>query len=102
MSNYFCGTRMHSAVFTVALAAGFVLPAAAEPSQGMDHSQMQGMDHGKMEGMDHSQMQGMDHSQMQGMDHSQMQGHGSQQNGGYAARQAADTDQKPDSNTAFN
>ncbi|MCA4963779.1 copper resistance protein B [Pseudomonas sp. Y24-6] len=82
MSNYFCGTRMHSVVFTVALAAGFVLPAAAETSQGtedgqmqtMDHSQMQGMDHGKMEGMDHSQMQGMDHSQMQGMDHSKMEG----------------------------
>jgi copper resistance protein B len=76
MSNYFCGTRMHSAVFTVALAAGFVLPAVAETSQGTEdgqmqtmdhHSQMPGMDHGKMEGMDHSQMQGMDHSKMEGM-----------------------------------
>ena len=82
MSNFLCGTRMHSAVFTVALTAGFVFPAAAETSQGtedgqmqtMDHSQMQGMDHGKMEGMDHSQMQGMDHGKMEGMDHSQMQG----------------------------
>ncbi len=82
MSKFLCGTRMHSAVFTVALTAGFVLPAAAEPGQGtedgqmqtMDHSQMNGMDHGKMQGMDHSQMQGMDHSQMQGMDHSKMEG----------------------------
>ncbi|KMT53843.1 copper resistance protein B [Pseudomonas fildesensis] len=75
MSNYFCGTRMHSAVFTFAITAGFVLPAAAETSRGaedgqmqtMDHSQMQGMDHGKMDDMDHSQMQGMDHSKMESM-----------------------------------
>ncbi|OQR29699.1 copper resistance protein CopB [Pseudomonas sp. Bc-h] len=74
MSNFLSGTRMHSAVLTVALTAGVTLPAVAESSQGMDHSQMQGMDHGQMQGMDHSQMQGMDHSQMQGMDHSKMEG----------------------------
>lgn len=73
---------MHSAVFTVALTAGFVFPVAAEPSQGtedgqmqtMDHGQMQGMDHSQMQSMDHSKMQGTDHGQMKGMDHSQMQG----------------------------
>lgn len=43
MSNFLSGSRMHSAVFTVALTAGFALPADAETSQGMDHSQMQGM-----------------------------------------------------------
>ena len=74
MSNYFCGTRMHSAVFTVALAAGFVLPAAAETSQGTEDGQMQTMDHSQMQGMDHGKMVGMDHSQMQGMDHSKMEG----------------------------
>ncbi|WP_413817926.1 copper resistance protein B [Pseudomonas viridiflava] len=82
MSNFFCGTRMHSAVFTVALTAGVILPVAAEPGQGtedgkmqtMDHGQMQAMDHGQMQAMDHGQMQGMDNSKMQGMDHSQMQG----------------------------
>ncbi|RJX82838.1 copper resistance protein B [Pseudomonas sp. LS-2] len=81
MSNYFGGTRIYSAIATVALSLGFVLPAAADTTQtadgqmqNMDHSQMKGMDHTQMEGMDHSQMQGMDHSQMQGMDHSQMQG----------------------------
>ncbi|WP_426236500.1 copper resistance protein B [Pseudomonas sp. TWP3-2] len=73
MSNFLSGTRMHSAVLTVALTAGVALPAAAESSQGVAAGQMQGMDHGQMQGMDHSQMQGMDHSQMQGMDHSQMQ-----------------------------
>ncbi|GFM78637.1 copper resistance protein B [Pseudomonas cichorii] len=76
MKNFLSGTRMHSAVLTVALTAGVALPAAAESTgqmQDMDHSQMQGMDHSQMKGMDHSQMQGMDHSQMQGMDHSQMQ-----------------------------
>jgi copper resistance protein B len=74
MSNFFCGTRMHSAVFTAALTAGFILPVAAEPGQAMEDEQMQTMDHSKMQGMDHSQMQGMDHSKMPGMDHSQMQG----------------------------
>nr|WP_236422238.1 copper resistance protein B [Pseudomonas syringae] len=67
MSNFFCGTRMHSAVFTVALTAGVILPVAAEPGQGTEDGQMQTMDHGQMQGMDHSKMQGMDHSQMQGM-----------------------------------
>ena len=70
MSNFLSGTRMHSAVLTVALTAGVALPAAAESTgqmQGMDHSQMQGMDHSQMQGMDHSQMQGMDHSKMEGM-----------------------------------
>ena len=70
MSNFLSGIRMHSAVFTVALAAGLSLPAAAESTgqmQGMDHSQMQGMDQGQMQGMDHSQMKGMDHSKMEGM-----------------------------------
>ena len=74
MSNFFCGTRMHSAVFTVALTAGFILPVAAEPGQGTEDGQMQTMDHGQMPSMDHSQMQGMDHGKMPGMDHSQMQG----------------------------
>ncbi len=46
MSNFLSGTRMHSAVLTVALTAG-------------DHSQMQGMDHSQMQGMDHSKMEGM-------------------------------------------
>jgi copper resistance protein B len=59
MSNFLSGTRMHSAVLTVALTAGVALPAAAESSQGMDHSQMQGMDHSQMQGMDHSKMEGM-------------------------------------------
>ncbi|MCX4063438.1 MULTISPECIES: copper resistance protein B [Pseudomonas] len=70
MSNFLSGTRMHSAVLTVALTAGVALPAAAESTgqmQGMDHSQMQGMDQGQMQGMDHSQMKGMDHSKMEGM-----------------------------------
>ncbi|MBM1184906.1 copper resistance protein B [Pseudomonas lundensis] len=70
MSNFLSGTRMHSAVLTVALTAGVALPAAAESTgqvQGMDHGQMQGMDQGQMQGMDHSQMQGMDHSKMEGM-----------------------------------
>ncbi|MCK9744947.1 copper resistance protein B [Pseudomonas syringae] len=67
MSNFFCGTRMHSAVFTVALTAGVILPVAAEPGQGTEDGKMQTMDHGQMQGMDHSKMQGMDHSQMQGM-----------------------------------
>ncbi|MCF5181197.1 copper resistance protein CopB [Pseudomonas syringae] len=58
---------MHSAVFTVALTAGVILPVAAEPGQGTEDGQMQTMDHGQMQGMDHSKMQGMDHSQMQGM-----------------------------------
>ena len=77
MSNFLSGTRMHSAVLTVALTAGVALPAAAESTgqmQGMDHSQMQGMDHSQMKGMDQGQMQGMDHSQMKGMDHSKMEG----------------------------
>ena len=74
MSNFLSGTRMHSAVLTVALTAGVALPAAAESSQGVAAGQMQGMDHSQMQGMDHSQMQGMDHSQMQGMDHSKMEG----------------------------
>lgn len=74
MSNFLSGTRMHSAALSVALTAGVALPAAAESSQGMDHSQMQGMDQGQMQGMDHSQMQGMDHIQMKGMDHSKMEG----------------------------
>jgi copper resistance protein B len=65
---------MHSAVFTVALAAGFVLPAAAETGQGTEAGQMQGMDHSQMQGMDHGKMEGMDHSQMQGMDQSKMEG----------------------------
>lgn len=69
MSNFLSGTRMHSAVLTVALTAGVALPAAAEST-----GQMQGMDQGQMQGMDHSQMQGMDHSQMKGMDHSKMEG----------------------------
>jgi len=38
---------MHSAVFTFALTAGFVLPAAAETSQGAEDGQMQTMDHSK-------------------------------------------------------
>ena len=70
MSNFLSGTRMHSAVLTVALTAVVALPAAAESTgqmQGMDHSQMQGMDQGQMQGMDHSQMKGMDHSKMEGM-----------------------------------
>lgn len=70
MSNFLSGTRMHSAVLTVALTAGVALPAAAESTgqmQGMDHGQMQGMDQGQMQGMDHSQMKGMDHSKMEGM-----------------------------------
>ncbi|MDD2059214.1 copper resistance protein B [Pseudomonas putida] len=67
MSNFLSGTRMHSAVLTVALTAGVALPAAAESSQGVAAGQMQGMDHGQMQGMDHSQMQGMDHSKMEGM-----------------------------------
>ena len=70
MSNFLSGTRMHSAVLTVALTAGVALPAAAESTgqmQCMDHGQMQGMDQGQMQGMDHSQMQGMDHSKMEGM-----------------------------------
>ena len=62
MSNFLSGTRMHSAVLTVALTAGVALPAAAEST-----GQMQGMDHSQMQGMDHSQMQGMDHSKMEGM-----------------------------------
>ncbi|WP_443695522.1 copper resistance protein B [Pseudomonas sp.] len=74
MSNFLSGTRMHSAVFTVALAAGFALPAAAESSQGTKDGQMQAMDHSKMQGMDQGQMEGMDHSQMKGMDHSKMEG----------------------------
>jgi copper resistance protein B len=65
---------MHLAVFTVALAAGFVLPAAAETSLGTEDGQMQTMDHGQLQGMDHGEMQGMDRSQMQGMDHSKMEG----------------------------
>lgn len=67
MSNFLSGTRMNSAVLTVALTAGVALPAAAESSQGVAAGQMQGMDHGQMQGMDHSQMQGMDHSKMEGM-----------------------------------
>lgn len=67
MSNFLSGTRMHSAVLTVALTAGVALPAAAESSQGVAAGQMQGMDHSQMQGMDHSQMQGMDHSKMEGM-----------------------------------
>ncbi len=82
MSNYFCGTRIHTVVATVALSLGFVMPAAADTTppaddgqmQNMDHSQMKAVDHSQMQGMDHSQMKGMDHSQMQGMDHSQMKG----------------------------
>ncbi|MBP0946060.1 copper resistance protein B [Pseudomonas alliivorans] len=77
MSNFLSGTRMHSAVLTVALTAVVALPAAAESTgqmQGMDQGQMRGMDHSQMQGMDHSQMQGMDHSQMQSMDHSKMEG----------------------------
>lgn len=62
MSNFLSGTRMHSAVLTVALTAGVALPAAAEST-----GQMQGMDHSQMQGMDHSQMKGMDHSKMEGM-----------------------------------
>jgi copper resistance protein B len=69
MSNFLSGTRMHSAVLTVALTAVVALPAAAEST-----GQMQGMDQSQMRGMDHSQMQGMDHSQMQSMDHSKMEG----------------------------
>lgn len=65
MSNYFCGARMHSAVFTVALAAGFVLPAAAETSQGTEDGQMQTMDHSQMQGMDHSKMEGMQPAKQQ-------------------------------------
>ena len=65
MSNFLSGTRMHSAVFTVALTAGFALPAAAE--SGMGAGQMQAMDHSKMQGMDQGQMKGMDHSKMEGM-----------------------------------
>ena len=59
MSKFFCGTRMHSAVFTVALTAGFILPVAAEPGHGTEDGQMQTMDHGQMPGMDHSKMEGM-------------------------------------------
>lgn len=59
MSNFLSGTRMHSAVLTVALTAGVALPAAAESSQGVAAGQMQGMDHGQMQGMDHSKMEGM-------------------------------------------
>ena len=62
MSNFLSGTRMHSAVLTVALTAGVALPAAAEST-----GQMQGMDHGQMQGMDQGQMKGMDHSKMEGM-----------------------------------
>ena len=65
MSNFLSGTRMHSAVFTIALTAGFALPAAAE--SGMGAGQMQAMDHSKMQGMDQGQMKGMDHSKMEGM-----------------------------------
>ena len=67
MSNFLSGTRMHSAVLTVALTAGVALSAAAESSQGVAAGQMQGMDHSQMQGMDHSQMKGMDHSRMEGM-----------------------------------
>ncbi len=59
MSNFLSGTRMHSAVLTVALTAGVALPAAAESSQGVAAGQMQGMDHSQMQGMDHSKMEGM-------------------------------------------
>jgi len=62
MSNFLSGTRMHSAVLTVALTAVVALPAAAEST-----GQMRGMDHSQMQGMDHSQMQSMDHSKMEGM-----------------------------------
>lgn len=74
MSNFSSGTCMHSAVFTVVLAGGFALPAAAESIQGMEAGQMQGMDHSQMQGMDHSKVQVMDHGQMKGMDHSKMEG----------------------------
>ena len=40
MSNFLSGTRMHSAVLTVALTAGVALPAAAESSQGVAAGQM--------------------------------------------------------------
>ena len=59
MSNFLSGTRMHSAVLTVALTAGVALSAAAESSQGVAAGQMQGMDHSQMKGMDHSSMEGM-------------------------------------------
>ncbi len=65
MSNFLSGTRMHSAVFMVALTAGFTLPADAE--SGMGAGQMQAMDHNKMQGMDQGHMKGMDRSKMEGM-----------------------------------
>lgn len=55
MSTFFRATRMYPAVFSAALTAGFVMPAAAEPGQAQQQRQMHEMDHSQMHGMDHSQ-----------------------------------------------
>ena len=67
-NNHVLSLASRAILYTAALSAPLAFAqSAAQPMQGMDHSDMKGMDHSQMPGMGHGDMKGMDHSQMKGM-----------------------------------